>query len=326
MKQYIPTIISILSCILVVVSMIKIAQLEEQLNLMRNETSGRFSSLQSSISSISSNVSATLEEQANLLAASSYTVDNLDLAKRTVDITCCITPKIYQPDGTTATIVCNDKEYAMTLKEGSYQATFPIPLVESSMVEQVAFVKDGTVSTQSLQWYLSPRDEYLPYMFASFHGRSSSSNGNWFITTYDGSIDVTVEQKGGIENTVETLDLVQYVNGEEVYRESMLDLPQENTSYFGKQFNSSLNSEDPFDLTYKLDKSFETPAGGKMRLCVEMTDGTDLTYRCIIDGQTLDENGTRLEDDDFFRHECSIYDENNKLLYGSEEGYAYLFN
>jgi len=326
MKQHIPTIISILSCILVVVSMLKISQLEDQLYTMRNETSGRFSSLQSSINLISSNVSAKLEEQANLLAASSYTLDNLNLDKRTVDITCFITPKIYQPEGTTATIMCNGEEHTMTLKEGSYQATFPISLVESSIVEQVSFVKDGTVSTQSLQWYLSPRDEYLPYMHASFHGRSSSNNGNWFIITYDGDVDVTIDQKDDIENHIESLDLVQYINGEEVYRESMLDLPQENTAYFGKNFNSTLNSENPFDLTYRLNESFETPYGGKMRLVVEMTDGTGLIYRCIIDGQTLNDQGMRVDDDDFWHRECSIYDENNKLLYGTEDGYAYLFN
>lgn len=326
MKQYIPTIISILSCILVLVSMLKISQLEDEINRIRSENNSNYSNLQSNIANITANVNAALEEQSNILASSSYKLDNVDYKQLSVELSCFVTPKIFQPEGTTATILCNDKEYEMDFVDGSYQVTFPISLLESNLVEKVSFVKDGTISTQSLDWYLDLRNKYLPTMHAGFSGQFSSSLGDWTKRVYNGSVNVDVTVPSDGECSMQALDLVYYIDGEEISRQDMLDLPEEGNAYFGSSFKTTITNDDPLELSYELKETFEQPAGSTMRLCVEMIDNNGLIYISIIEGCQLDANGQIVEgSDDFWRHECAIYDQNRQLLYGSEEGYDYLY-
>lgn len=321
MKQYIPWVISLICCVLVFVCMMKISSLQDQLHVMEGSLNAQINTLQSNINSIYNNVDNRLEAQNNLLSASDYRFENAVPAKGTVDVVCTVTPKIFQPEGTTAVILCNGKEYPMTLQEKQFVATIPLSIYETSDVSSVSFQKDGTIQTQALDWYLNPRDLFLPTMHTRFHGssRGSVEGANTYVWSPEGKLTVDVEQKGGLSYTIEHIDLVQYIDGKEVDREELYGKRDENSSYFGGT-SAEVTSEDPFQMDMEFDKDFELPFGSTMELCVEMDDGSGVIYRNLLERVIVTADGKLDNSEIGLWHGAgaNIYDEDGKLLYGTD--------
>ncbi len=332
MKKHIPTIISIVSCLLTLLCVFRISALENRLNSLQNNVNNMQSVLRSEIQNISINVQNSLEEGNNLLSTSSYTLENADLSSGIVDLNCIVTLKEFEPDGTTAVITCNDQDYPMDLKNGDFVAKFPVSVFGESQVTQVSFTKDGVIRTQALNWYINPRHQFVPNMYAQFSGTSTGtvSGANTYNIRKSGTLNVTVEQKGGLDYDVDQLDLVRYINGAEVERIDLLsEAPKEGTAYFGKTPSASIISHDPFELQTNLDSNFSCPFGSSMILVVEMSDGSGYIHRTIIDEAKISDKGQWDNSGLWHGAESNIYDSEGNLLSGIDwaaEGYTFIFN
>ena len=332
MKKYIPTAITLLSCLLTVLCLFRISALENRLTTLQNNIANMQSVLRGDIQNISINVQNSVEEGNNLLSASSYTLENPNLDSGTVDLNCIVTLKEFEPDGTTAVITCNEQDYPMELKKGDFVAKFPVSIFEDSQVTQVSFTKDGVVRTQALDWYISPRDRFAPSMHAQFSGTSTGtvSGANTYNIHKKGTLSVTVEQKGGLDYNVDQLDLIRYINGEEAERIDLLsEAPKEGTAYFGKAPSAAIMSEDPFELQMDIDSNFNCPFGSTMILMVEMSDGSGFIHRTILDEAKISDNGQWDSSGLWHGNEGNIYDSEGNLLSGSDwaaEGYTFTFN
>ena len=321
MKKYIPIICCVLSCLLTVLCLFRISALEDRLYSLQNSVSNMHSVLHDDIRNIATNVKNSVEEGNNLLSTSSYSLEDPNLKNGTVDLSCIVTLKEFEPDGTTAVLTCNDQEYPMNLKNGDFVAKFPVSIFEESRVTEVSFSKDGVVRTQALDWYISPRDEFIPRLHASFSGTSSGSvkGANTYNWNKNGTLHVSVEQKGGMDYEVESLDLIRLIDGVEAERISITNyFPNDNTAYFGKSPLIHIINEDPLNLDLEMKETFECPFGSTMLLIVEMTDNSGYIHRAIVDEITVDADG-KLQDDTIPRwHGAAgnIYDSENNLIYG----------
>ena len=320
MKQYIPWLISLFCCALVFACIVKISDLQDQMQTMQNNLNSQISNLQSNINSIYSNVDRKLEEQSNLLSGSEYSFENADPENGTVDVTCVVTPKVFQPEGTTAILTCNEEEYAMTLEDKQFVATIPLSIYEQSVVSSVSFEKDGTVQTQALDWWLNPRDQFLPTMYADLHGSytGSVSGANTYVWKVNASLSVEVEQKGGYERTIEHIDLIHCVDGVEESRIELLGrhLDEEHVS-FGSSA-AKVSGDNPLFLDYEIKQDFECPFGSTLELIVEMSDDSGLIHRKLVEKEVITADG-QLEQNIEMWHgsEANIYDKDGKLLYGT---------
>ena len=332
MKKHIPIICCVLSCLLTVLCLFRISALEDRLYSLQNSVSNMHSVLHDDIRNIATNVKNSVEEGNNLLSTSSYSLEDPNLKNGTVDLSCIVTLKEFEPDGTTAVLTCNDKEYPMNLKNGDFVAKFPVSIFDSSRVTEVSFSKDGVVRTQALDWYISPRDEFVPRLYASCSGTStgSVSGANTFNWHKNGTLHVSVEQKGGMDYEVNSLDLIRVIDGEEVERSALLGEQPENAVVFGKKPAAIVTNDDPLTLVLELDRSFECPFGSTMLLMVEMTDSSGFTHRAIVDEVKVSADG-KLNDDTIPRwHGASgnIYDREGNLICGvdwSDVNYSYLY-
>ena len=332
MKKYIPIICCVLSCLLTVLCLFRISALEDRLYSLQNNIINMQSVLRDDIRNISVNVKNSVEEGNNLLSTSSYSLEDPNLKGGTVDLSCIVTLKEFEPDGTTAVLTCNDQEYPMNLKNGDFVAKFPVSIFEESRVTEVSFSKDGVIRTQALDWYISPRDEFIPWLHASFSGTSSGSvkGANTYNWNKNGTLHVSVEQKGGMDYKVESLDLIRLIDGVEAERSAILGEEQENAVVFGKKPAAIVTNEDPLIVDLDIDQTFECPFASTMLLIVEMTDNSGYIHRAIVDEITVDADG-KLQDDTIPRwHGAAgnIYDSENNLIYGAdwdEERYSYLY-
>ena len=328
MKQNISLIISALSVVLVLFCLARISSLQKQLATAQNNLSNRITTVENNVSNIYANVDAMLEEEASILSAGDFTLGEADVANGTVELTCTVTPKIYQPEGTTALLTCGGKEYSMTLENGAYSVTFPVSIFESTIVEKVSFSKDGTISTQSLNWYVSPREQYLPDLQAGFSGSVSKTAKNGIYSHfYNGQLSIDAWQRGDTTSTFETLHLLQYIDGEEAARSDILgQTKKEGTTYFGYTPAATITSSDPLSVNMSLNQTFEQPFGSTMELVVEGVDSYGYLYRSVIDRVTIDQQGNPVDDNYIGYGECSIYSPDGELLYGIEGNEAtYLY-
>lgn len=333
MKKHIPVICCVLSCLLTVLCLFRISALEDRLYSLQSSMNNMHSVLHNDIQSISTNVKNSVEEGNNLLSTSSYSLENPDLKNGKVDLSCIVTLKEFEPDGTTATLTCNDKEYPMNLKNNDFVAKIPVSIFESSNVTQVSFVKDGVVRTQAVDWYVSPRDEFLPRLHASFSGSTSGTvkGANTYCFHKNGALHVSVEQKGGLDYEIDALDFIRIIDGKEVERTAILgQLPKDNAVYFGKPPLATVTNEDPLNIDWELNHDFECPFGSTMVLMVELRDNSGYIHRSIVDEYRITADGKWDNDTIPLWHGAggNIYDSEGKLLYGmdwSEISYSYLY-
>lgn len=329
MKKHIPTIVSLVSCLMTLLCLFHISALENRLYSLQNNFTNMQSILRDDIRNISVSVKNSVEEGNNLLSTSSYTLENPNLSEGIVDLNCVVTLKEFEPEGTSAVITCNEQTYPMELKNGNFVAKFPLSIFDTSYVTQVSFTRNGVVRTQALDWYIAPRDQFVPRMDARFSGTSTGtvSGANTYNIRKSGTLSVTVEQKGGLDYDVDQLDLIRYINGQEVERTDLLkQAPREDTAYFGKVPGASIVSKDPFELILDLDSNYSFPFASSMVLMVEMRDGSGYVHRSIVDVATISEDGKMVDDGIPLWHgaEGNIYDNEGTLLSGidwNEEGY-----
>jgi len=338
MKKNAPMIVSIICCVLLVISLFQISNLRQEVSSLRSRLSNELDRVNNSVSGIYTEVRSMLEEEANQLSVSEWEYDEIDIKNRTAEVLCTIVPKVHTPGTTQASLVYDGQEAPMTYDNGAYTASLKLPLFEESRISQVMLNDGGTIRTQELDWYIAPRYEALP---TSYAGMSGSATGKPGATAYTWSVEysvhINVEQKG--EFSVRSMELVEILDGEEIgripvdisdagqqaYAEAVAKageaIPENVTSGSSKDYNGSAN------FLYYLEKEYAIPNGSELAIFVDVVDGNGLRYRSFAEGMAIGEDGQpdhsrtdemRMFD---FAEPLWIFDETGAVIYTIEEEY-----
>jgi len=308
MKQNVKNILLIINTALLVVCLVQIADLRAQLQNMQSNTGNQISNILANLNNSYSYMEETLEEQASIISKSEFEFGEIDIKAGTVEVNAYVIPKEYQPDVTQVFFLCKDEEIPAEYVGGKYVATMKMPLYEDVMMASVMFKENGTIRTESLDWFFNPRAELLPYVYAynlgsySF-GKSKEKEkvGTW---TFNGDIEIDVHAKYREEFEIETAEIVRFMDGKEVAR-----------------FDITLDAMTAHNrFSYNWNPTYEIPYGSTQEIFVDITMKGGMVYRSWISYCRMDEQGTPIDDDGYRENlEADIYDTDGNLLYTVNE-------
>ena len=297
MMRWLPTVAL---CILLVVCLVRIHELERQLERETGYLQSQIQSLEGTISNIYSNVDEQLEKEASQLADSGWELSNVDVDARKAVVECSVTPKVYENGVTRAFLICNGQEYEMKMKQGTFTAEIEAELFEVTAVSQV-LLKDGErIRTEYLDWNINPREMLLPDMHASLNGtRSFGPMGkNYNTLNCDGEIEIHIDSKGD-RTEIRSMKLLKVLDGE------VLE-------------SRSVPADEDGQYMIAMKEKSEVPFGRRFELVAEAVDQYGLVYRTIVHRWDSDAEGQPVDNMDWFGYGASIYDGSGKLLYPPE--------
>ena len=338
MKKNAPMIVSIICCVLLVISLFQISSLRQEVSSLRSRLSNEIDRVNNSVSGIYTEVRSMLEEEANQLSVSDWEYGEIDIKNRTAEVVCTIVPKVHTPGTTEASLVYNGQEAPMAYDNGAYTASLKLPLFEESRINQVMLNDAGTIRTQELDWHIAPRYEALPSSYAGMSGSAKGTPGqSAFTWDVEHSVHINVEKKGGF--TVQSVELVEMLDGKEVGR-LPVDLNEagqrayaEAASKAGEAIPENVSSgsgggdRGSASYLYYLDKTYQIPNGSELIIYVDVVDGNGLRYRSFAEGMAIGADG---QPDDAaidhrrmfaFAEPIWIFDEPGAVIYTIEEEY-----
>ncbi len=310
-------ILPLFLAVLLIIALVQIAELEEQVGSLSGTVSVQMDNMRHEISNISYSVDRSLGEANSLLAGSEYSLTGFDLDDRTVQMTCTVSPKEYQPGITAAYLLYSGKEYKMWEENGVYTAELTLPLFEETTVDTVRFEENGIARTESLDWTVNPREEYIPYVSVQpsagmVTGPQKDQNGR--ITaprTYDWEVSIRLDRNDDSVG-VQSITLIEFMNGEEIER---TDIPL-NTVRESDDPNVApvapvgKAAENPSQFFYSLEKTVDITEECVYEMYVEVVDSYGLHHRVQIDRYADGE-----EWDAVYGDGADIYDADGNLLY-----------
>ena len=304
MKEKWPRILNIVSIILIIVCIVMIFSLKNEINELKRVINQNQSMLQSNISSISSSLRNELDQQANLINDSGWTVAAIDSENKTVDMDFYVVPKTYSPEKTKASIICNEDEYAMNLENGRYVARITLPLFEQTSVSYVNFMEGDTVRSQELTWYINPRHDVIPDVYMNHFGSMTQNYGKDTITrVYTGSVEIDYDHKL-MGKSIENVKVAVAVDGKEIWSDNP-KLEVVSTDTYSSHYRV------PFEQTFEIKK------GAALLVYAEATDQNGWVYRSVLEDATISDKGNALPNGSLTL-ESDIYDVDGNLIFKAE--------
>lgn len=322
-------IIAVIACLIAIASMFIISNLNDKVDALERRLHNMESMLSSRMDAIVSNVDKKLDEYTNFLSDSSWTFGEVDMENLTVEVTLSVTPKENYPTETLAEIFVNEIGYPMTANGGTYEACVTLPLFEDALVEKVIFSEEGRTRTETLNWGISPKYDFLPIITAIYRGTTHSAQH----TTYgvDQVTAGTVEINLDLYNKVfemKSAELVETLDGKEVARTllSLSDIDPDsphaadisNAEPWAEQ---AANGEAKYISLYAgTAREYHVPRGGHYEMFVEITDSHNLIYQCKISSTIIDDNGSFVEDEAWrwWGCEADILSPDREVLFKTE--------
>lgn len=304
MKEKSQKAFNILILILLVLCLFKMNTMNQEITRLRNTVNSNYNSIQNSINSISNNVRYQMEEANNLLGDSGWNTGGLNMEEKTATISCYMVPKVYNPKETVATIICNNEEVPMTLKDGKYTAELVVSLFERTVIDHVQFKENGTIRTQQLDWSINPRYDLVPaaYMYYS-GGTSHSYKGDIITRKYTGYAEVDFAHNGIVKNIKDT-EIIMLLNGKEVL-------------CINPDLEQLLDTEDYASYRTRLEHSIEVKEGDTIEMYMTFNDDNGWTYRGVLEDITIGAQGDPIPE--HHQAEADIYDADGNLLFNAYE-------
>lgn len=285
----------IITCILLIICVEQNYTMKSQMKQQMNNLKNDISELRYDIDNISAEVSYALEKESSMISFSEYTVGSVNIEERTANLICELLPKEYSQQNTKISLVYGGKEYEAEFSEGNYRAVIPVSIFEDAHIESAVMREGDTVRTEALDWYISPRNGYIPYVYADFRNSSSWQRTNEHILwTVSGDVNVWVDQGSGSKVPDEAYFCVE-LDGEVVDR---MDVSHE--------------------THFSIDEKYEIPYGSRMTLYVEVVDEYGLYHRPILERVIVTADGAMTDsEDEMYWRGCAgnVFDENGDLLY-----------
>lgn len=327
-------ICNVIVCIALVFCILRINSLQNEVNNLSNTINRIDRNLTNDMNNIYTNVQNMLDEQSNQLTISNWEFGEVDVNKKTAEIICTVVPKEYHPNITKAKLISGNNEYLMEYTNGKYVVAIKLPLFEVTTIDQVNLVDNGNVRAQKLNWIISPKEEALLWIFTNFGGSGRGSYGSSYTWEYDGFIKINIERKGPFE--IKKIDLVETMNGMEINRMAV-DISHDGQQEYAKAMakNGQAVPESYYDTSnkntngyalfiYPLMKEVVVSKGSEYVLYADITDGNDLTYRCVVDCIVINNEGKHDEQREeqlrelAFYEALQIFDKAGNVVYESE--------
>ena len=324
-------LINIIICFVLIFGIYKIIDLQDQIDYLRSNISSLNQNLRNDMNNIYSNVNNMLEEESNQLSINKWEFESIDIKNRTVEISCIIIPKEYNPKTTKVKIINEQNEYLLDYANGQYITNINIPLFETTEFNQVQIDDNGTIRTQNLEWYISPKYEALIQTFVSFSGHSSSTlEKNEQVWNYNGRIDFDIDYEGTFD--IKKIELVETIDGKEVNR-YLVDITAQGQKKYAEELakknqsipenigNESASFYKQASFIYPLIKEISIPSGSEYVLYADITDENNLIHRNyfeyvpVKDDGRIDDGKLKEFEDYRFSETHMILDENGNILY-----------
>lgn len=300
MKKNYQSIISTVSCLVAVICLFQINGLKNDIEGLRSSLSGQISAVNSSVIDIYSNIDSKLNDEASLITARGFDYKEIDIENGLVNMRIHITPKQYSPNKTEASVYINENKYEMTLLNGDFVLDLKVPIFEDSTVSKIVFTEDGIIKNESLDWYFSPVNEFVPTVDAFLSGSWHHGNG------YDmsGTIEVDINASSKPLSKFTKTFIIEKLDGKVENKES-IDMKFDNTNeYYTHGY-------------YEISKMLDVPRGSTYELYLAIEDETGFVYVSMLDRYELDANGNIVDNNDNMYKSADIYDKEGNLLYRS---------
>ncbi len=331
MKKNISTIISVITCFMLVICLLQISSLKQEISSLSYRLDREMNTMNNNISGIYEEVEDMLEEESNQLTTSDWQYGEINVKTCTAEVICTVIPKVYSPEVTQTSVIYNGTEAALVYADGRYTATFEIPLFETTEFTQVKLTDNGTIRTQELDWHISPRYEALLTSYAGIRGSAKSKQGdNESVWSPEYTVNINIERKG--EFQLQFVELVEILDGEEIgcipidisdagqqkYADEIAKTGEtvpEHLSKNGKADSSSY--EGRVDFFYFLDKDYHIPNGSILELYIDVVDGNGLRYRSLAQCYAVTEDG---EPDELRMEKMNLYVHAEPVLIFDDDG------
>lgn len=313
MKKFFVQIIGAVLCLLLIICLFQIHDLKSQIADLKNDLNVCISNMETNQNNSISYINQRLDEQASLLATSDWTYEGYDLTSKTVRLCLSVTPKEYYPEVTKAVITVNDADYDMTHKNGEFTLLTDISVFESTEISKVVFIDGDKARTETLDWFVFPKNDYIPLISADlsggWSGHCSGKKADTFICNINGEININAECYERVFK-VETVTLVEEIDGKETKRTDLSD----NADY---QFHQDDYSGTTYHAYCTVKRELEIPFGSTMELYVELLDDSGFIHRCCIQHLEINSDGELRDtyDPNYVGAEASIYDSMGDLLF-----------
>lgn len=307
MKKNWREILLIINIALLCICLVQIAELKTELQNMRTNTGTQISNILTNLNNSYSYIEEKLEDQTSIVSTAEWEFGEIDMQTGLVEVKVFVIPKEYQPDVTQAVFLCDTEEVAAEYSEGKYVATMNVSLYGDVDISAVTFKENDTVRTENLEWFIVPRNDLLPYVYANQYGTVSfgisEQKENTATWKFSGDIEVDAKITNRDIFEIETVELVRCIDGEEVER---FDITMDAMT----AYNSFL---------YNWHPSYEIPFGSVQEIYVDVKMSGDIIFRSMVDYCRIDEQGNPADDGYWQNIEAAIYDTDGKLLYSVDE-------
>ncbi len=325
MKKHWQSILNVIMAIMLISCLVQISEMKTTLNQLNNNFTHQIGIVRDSVNGISWSVSNTLKEQANLLADSTWEYGEMDLARQTATVDISLTPKEYNKNTTKATVFAKDKEYALTLQNGSFVGEVTLPLFEVTEISKVSFVEGNNVRTEDLNWTFEPCNDFLPQIWVDcgYNYNHGKVEDNAKEVRLQGDLNVDID--GHLdEYKFKSISLFACSGDKEVWRRDItedIEGRDNNTDAFAA---SSVAVEIPAGnyrnayYHYSFEEALAVPLGETYTIYCELVGADDLVYRSLLLAVEFDENGNAVDLGYDRSNQASIYDKDGNLLYAGQ--------
>lgn len=324
MKEHSNQIISLVLCVLLVLSLVRVESLKREVEQMRGEFQNGLAYMTSTVDDISLSIANSVAEENNLLVSSQWQFTNLDAKKKTAVVQCQVVPKEYSKEGTTATLYCGTTSYPMQLENGQFTAELTIPLLETTTVNKIQFCEQDTIRTQQVDWYWNPIDARIG-VSAMFVGAWNKDASDQSRIQHQGDIEIYIDK---IEDkaSIQSVAVVSYINEKEIKRQ-VVPLDATKPSYDVSQTDAQKASEKEaasvapaeaaetsLHLYAPIDEMMEVPKDSMYEIWVEVVDQYGLFHRvCVSRNRRIAESA--VQNMDAGDGQAAVYDADLNVIY-----------
>ena len=292
----------IISCVVVVLlvfSLVEIANLSSEIDRLKSANSmldSEIKLIRNDINSIYNNVDEKLKKQASILSGVNYDIGEINDDNETIPVSLKVVPKnlsddmeisVKTGDETTA-LVRKGNEFTATINVGLFigYEEFPLLTIKSSEGTQTEYLEDVDLSYQF--------DKYFPTLEADIQGSSTTYRDS--SAHINSTFNVDIQKYGNDSDVTFTkITLVEMLNGEEIGRKDITDKVTEADISYTEKYEKDIDISDGYDLRLYIIAENSLGYTHEVLAGCWMDDKTESMVETVLDNEIIyDKDGNML--------------------------------